>query len=140
MKKISKKWLLIIVIIVILILFFSPKSCGNWGTAISPDAKYKDCVCIGIKYSPPVIGGAYITCFGIPVSYSCYYYEGKEIQGTWEVEKINITCFNECELHGGKCYGFGDFVAENCEDHGMITSSYKCPVPITINTQCCMKK
>jgi hypothetical protein len=43
---------------------------------------------------------------------------------------------NECELHGGKCYGFGDLIAESCEDHGMITLSYNCPM-ITVNTQCC---
>jgi len=43
---------------------------------------------------------------------------------------------SECEIHGGKCYGFGDFVAETCEDHGMTTLSYQCP-STTLNTQCC---
>ena len=53
---------------------------------------------------------------------------------------INSQCkyvgASECERSGGKCYGFGDFVAENCEDHGMITLPYTCN-PITVNTQCC---
>ena len=92
LNKILKKYWFVILVIIILILFFYPKHCGNWGTAIHPDAKYKDCLCIGIKYSPSVAGGASITCFGISVSYSCYYYEGKEIQGTWKVEKIDIPC------------------------------------------------
>lgn len=43
---------------------------------------------------------------------------------------------NECELNGGKCYGFGDFVAETCKDHEMAILKYDCP-EITINTQCC---
>jgi len=90
MKK--KFYWIIGIVIVILILFFYPKECGNWGTAIHPDAKYKDCTCIGINYSPSVLGGASITCFGVPVSYSCYYYEGKEIEGEWKVEKIEIPC------------------------------------------------
>jgi hypothetical protein len=88
----KKKYYWIIGIIIILIIFFFPKECGNWGTAIHPEAKYKDCTCIGIKYSPLVGGGAHITCFGIPISYSCYYYEGKEIEGEWKVEKIEILC------------------------------------------------
>jgi hypothetical protein len=43
---------------------------------------------------------------------------------------------NECEIHGGKCYGFGDLIAESCEDHEMVTLQYNCP-QITLNTQCC---
>lgn len=91
MKKVSRKWIWIIIIIA-LVIFFFPKECGNWGTAIHPDAKYKDCTCVGIKYSPPLVGGAYITCFGVPASYSCYYYQGNAAEGNYTVEKIEIPC------------------------------------------------
>jgi len=141
-KKIPRNWLWIIGIIIILILFFYPKYCGNWGTAIHPDARYKDCTCIGLKTSGLLgairAGGDYLYCWGTPISYSCYYYEGKEIQGIWKVEKVYIPCVNECEIHDGKCYGFGDFVKETCEDHEMVTLPYNCP-QITLNTQCCIK-
>lgn len=43
---------------------------------------------------------------------------------------------NECEENNGTCYGYGDFAAETCEDHDMITLDYDCP-QITLNTQCC---
>jgi len=90
MKFLRKNWL-IIVVLIILILIFYPKHCGNWGTAISPDATYKDCTCIGIKYSSPILGGAYITCFGIPTSYSCYYYTKEPVPGA-ELQKIEVPC------------------------------------------------
>jgi hypothetical protein len=82
--KLKRKHWFVIVGIVVIALFFYPKECGNWGTAIHPNAKYKDCTCIGIKYSPPLVGGAPITCYGIPTSYSCYYYK--------EAQKIEIPC------------------------------------------------
>jgi hypothetical protein len=53
------------------------------------------------------------------------------------LEDPNVV--SACSLHGGKCYGFGDFVAENCEDHGLVTSPYECH-SITLNTQCCAKE
>ncbi len=80
-----------IVILVALVTFFFPRDCGNWGTAVHPDAKYKDCTCIGIKYSSPLIGGGYITCFGIPTSYSCYYYKLEETPGA-KPERVDIPC------------------------------------------------
>jgi hypothetical protein len=96
LNKFLRKYWLVILGIIVLILFFYPKSCGNWGTAIHPDARYKDCTCIGLKTSGMSgairVGGDYLYCWGIPISYSCYYYEGKEIQGTWKVEKIEISC------------------------------------------------
>ena len=90
----ERKYLIIIlaiVVLVALVAFFFPNECGNWGTAVHPDAKYKDCTCIGIKHSPPLVGGGHITCFGIPTSYSCYYYE----PGTEEspgAKKVDIPC------------------------------------------------
>jgi hypothetical protein len=91
-----RKYWFVIIGIIILILFFYPKNCGNWGTAIHPDAKYKDCSCIGFKtsgyFNVVTAGGDYLYCWGIPLSYSCYYYEGKEVQGVWKVEKIEIAC------------------------------------------------
>lgn len=53
---------------------------------------------------------------------------------------INEKCTStDCQSNGGKCYGFGDFVKETCEDHGMIELPYRCP-EITLNTRCCKKK
>jgi hypothetical protein len=47
---------------------------------------------------------------------------------------------NKCENNGGKCYGFGDFVAETCESHNMTTlPGLTCP-KMTVNTQCCQVK
>jgi hypothetical protein len=76
----------------ILVVFLFPRSCGNWGTAINPNAKYKDCTCIGIKYRDSLIGGGYITCFGVPVSYSCYYYKLEDLTSGTKPQIINITC------------------------------------------------
>ena len=80
--------ILIIVILIALVTFFYPRECGYWGTAVSPNAIYKDCTCIGIKYSPALIGGADVTCFGIPTSSSCYFYES----GEGETVKVDIPC------------------------------------------------
>jgi len=92
LKKFKRKYWLIIVGLIILLLIFYPRHCGNWGTAIDPGARYKDCVCVGIKYSPPLVGGGGITCFGVPVSYSCYSYERKGTDESWVPEKIEIPC------------------------------------------------
>lgn len=89
----NKKYvcLLVIILLVALVAFFFPKECGNWGTAIHPDAKYKDCTCIGIKHSPHLGGGGYITCFGIPTACSCYYYESGSEKSPG-AKKVDIPC------------------------------------------------
>jgi hypothetical protein len=97
LNKLLRKYWFLILAIIILILFFYPKYCGNWGTAIHPDAKYKDCTCIGVKtngypWEGIRAGGGYLYCWGVQTSYSCYYYEGKDVQGVWKVEKIEIPC------------------------------------------------
>ena len=78
-------------------MFFYPKHCGNWGTAIHPDAIYKDCTCLGFKTSGYPwegirVGGDYLYCWGVPISYSCYYYEGGYVNVDWSVEKVEIPC------------------------------------------------
>ena len=84
--------LLIIIILAVLVAFFFPKPCGYWWGA-RPGDVIKDCICIGIKYSPPVFGGGHITCFGIPISYSCYYYESDEVTDeVTGVRKVDIPC------------------------------------------------
>ncbi len=45
---------------------------------------------------------------------------------------------NECEQYGGRCYGLGDFVYDDCEMHDMISLQYTCP-RIFVNTQCCLE-
>ncbi len=45
---------------------------------------------------------------------------------------------NECEQHGGKCYGLGDFAYDDCEMHDMKSLPYNCP-RIFVNTQCCLE-
>ncbi len=42
-------WFIGVIIVIILILFFFPRDCGNWGTAIHPDAKYKDCTLVFVE-------------------------------------------------------------------------------------------
>ncbi|NIO44742.1 MAG: hypothetical protein GTN36_04275 [Candidatus Aenigmarchaeota archaeon] len=86
MKK--KYYWIIGIVIIVLILFFYPKNCGNWGTAIDPNLTYKECTCFGIKYSEPLLGGGYIDCFGIPISYSCY----KQFPSETGLQRIDIPC------------------------------------------------
>jgi hypothetical protein len=136
------KYLLSIIFIIILflgLLWFLRipvgKECGYWNFFESYE---KNCQCVGMRTGGcPLFAtcdGATYYCLG--VCKDCVCRRISPDTNNWK----EVSCDNECELHGGKCYGFGDFVAETCEDHGMITSNYKCPVPITINTQCCMKK
>ena len=48
---------------------------------------------------------------------------------------LNVT--NECEIHGGKCYSFGDLFLQTCEDKNMTTLDYYCPLR-TPQTRCCL--
>lgn len=97
----DKKILIIgVIIAVFLAIFFYPKNCGNWGTAtysnersnqIGPDLIYKECTCMGFKYTSHGGGGGKINCFGIPTSYSCYYL----LSGTEEEpgsKRVDIEC------------------------------------------------
>jgi hypothetical protein len=52
---------------------------------------------------------------------------------------IFLKPLNECEIHGGKCYSFGDLFLQTCEDKNMITLEYDCPLR-TPQTRCCSEQ
>ncbi len=108
--------------------------CGYWNFFASSE---KNCQCMGIGTGGcPLFAtcdGASYYCLGVCKDCACR--RMNPDTKNWE----EVSCNNECEMYGGKCFGFGDFVAENCEDHEMVTLPYKCPEQITINTQCCRK-
>lgn len=141
MKKTTKQLLLIVPVLIVLGLGFSilfglrlGTECGHWNFF---SASQKECQCLGIKTGGcsafSACDGASYYCLGICGECVC----SRRIDNKSELEEI--SCDNECEMHGGDCYGFGDFAAETCEDHGMKTLAYNCPVKITLNTQCCAK-